>query len=57
LFFVVFLHIVILKEEGKRKKEEGRRKKEEGRRKKEEGRRKKEEVINHKATKEVRRRI
>ncbi|MCC3612536.1 MAG: hypothetical protein JGK30_24420 [Microcoleus sp. PH2017_40_RAT_O_B] len=35
--------MVILKEEGRRKKEEGRRKKEEGRRKKEEGRRKKEE--------------
>ncbi|MCC3568827.1 MAG: hypothetical protein JGK32_26675 [Microcoleus sp. PH2017_31_RDM_U_A] len=44
--------MVILKEEGRRKKEEGRRKKEEGRRKKEEGRRKKEEGRRKKRKKE-----
>ncbi|TAE64307.1 MAG: hypothetical protein EAZ86_27140 [Oscillatoriales cyanobacterium] len=50
-FYNDWFALVILKEEGRRKKEEGRRKKEEGRRKKEEGRRKKEEGRRKKATK------
>ncbi len=46
LFLKKAVHLINLKEEGRRKKEEGRGKREEGRRKKEEG----EEIMNHKGT-------